>query len=98
MYLASYYDFHIGGVGNSMLTREFDVFSATKGIWQIETSKTQVVKAMHHVTELLEKYKDKCPDDEKERDPAFLYPRVLNTYDVPATYAKTLIPNVKLLI
>eukprot|EP00957_Ditylum_brightwellii_P074300 5645486-Ditylum_brightwellii.AAC.1 len=77
-------------IGDIMQT----VFTKTKGIWQIEISKTQVVEAMCHIMEILEKYKDKFPD--KERYPVFLYPRVLNTFDIPATYAKTLISGVEI--
>eukprot|EP00957_Ditylum_brightwellii_P101578 7741232-Ditylum_brightwellii.AAC.1 len=81
-----------GVIGDIMQT----VVTETKGIWQIETNKTHMVEAMRHVSEILKTYKDKFPDKEKERYPAFPYPRVLNMYAVPATYAKTLVSDVEI--
>eukprot|EP00957_Ditylum_brightwellii_P014900 1124000-Ditylum_brightwellii.AAC.1 len=42
------------------------IFTETKGVWQVETSKTQVVEAMHHVTEILDKGKSSFSDKEKK--------------------------------
>eukprot|EP00957_Ditylum_brightwellii_P049040 3720767-Ditylum_brightwellii.AAC.2 len=69
------------------------VFTMTKGNWQIKMSKTHMVETILHVAEVLEKYKDKFPDEEKEQYPALPYLRMLNTYAVSATYTKTLISN-----
>eukprot|EP00957_Ditylum_brightwellii_P174338 13273154-Ditylum_brightwellii.AAC.1 len=49
------------------------VFTETKGIWQVETTTKQVVEAMHHVTEILDKYKSSFPDEEKKGTQCFLF-------------------------
>eukprot|EP00957_Ditylum_brightwellii_P210468 15365003-Ditylum_brightwellii.AAC.1 len=41
------------------------VFTDSKGIWQVKTTKKQVVEAMRHVTEALDRYKDDFPDNKK---------------------------------
>eukprot|EP00957_Ditylum_brightwellii_P125079 9534027-Ditylum_brightwellii.AAC.1 len=51
---------------------------------------------MHHVTETLNKHKNNFPDNNKDRYQAFCSPQVLNTYAVPALYAKTLVSDIKL--
>eukprot|EP00957_Ditylum_brightwellii_P024135 1819844-Ditylum_brightwellii.AAC.1 len=81
-----------GVVGNITHT----VLTETKGIWQVETMKKQVVKAICHVTEILDKYKSSFPDNEKERYTAFLCPCILNTYAVPPTYVRTLVSDIKI--
>eukprot|EP00957_Ditylum_brightwellii_P091160 6940663-Ditylum_brightwellii.AAC.1 len=81
-----------GIVGNITHT----VFIGTKGIWQVETTRKQLVKAMHHVTEILDKYKSIFPDDEKERYTAFLFPCILKTYAVSPTYARMLVTDVEI--
>eukprot|EP00957_Ditylum_brightwellii_P062210 4721101-Ditylum_brightwellii.AAC.1 len=65
----------VGVVGDIMPT----AFTKTKGIWQVETTKTQVVEAMRHVTEVLGNIRDKTPERYKTLYSAFPYPRVLNT-------------------
>eukprot|EP00957_Ditylum_brightwellii_P037280 2822085-Ditylum_brightwellii.AAC.1 len=37
------------------------IFIETKGIWQVKTRKKQIVEAMHHVTEIPNKYKASFP-------------------------------------
>eukprot|EP00957_Ditylum_brightwellii_P078884 5998117-Ditylum_brightwellii.AAC.1 len=72
------------------------VFTANKGIWQVETLKAQIDKAMQHATEILDKYGPQFPEEETILFSAFLKPRVLNTYSVPALYTKTLASNVEI--
>eukprot|EP00957_Ditylum_brightwellii_P211131 15365791-Ditylum_brightwellii.AAC.1 len=81
-----------GVVGDIMHT----VFMETKGIWQVESATKQVVKAMYHVTEILDKYKSSLPDDEKERYTALLFPLILNTYTVPPTYARMPVSDIEI--
>eukprot|EP00957_Ditylum_brightwellii_P142228 10835828-Ditylum_brightwellii.AAC.1 len=56
----------------------------------------QVVEAMHHVTEILDKYKSSFPDNEIERYTAFPFLQILNTYAVPSMYARALISDAKI--
>eukprot|EP00957_Ditylum_brightwellii_P114778 8752539-Ditylum_brightwellii.AAC.1 len=42
------------------------VFNETKGFWQVETTKKQVVEAICHVTEIFDKCKASFLDEEKE--------------------------------
>eukprot|EP00957_Ditylum_brightwellii_P209944 15364395-Ditylum_brightwellii.AAC.2 len=73
------------------------VFTKLKGIWQVGTTKIQVVEAMRHVTEGLENICNKISECYKVLYSAFPYPRVLNTSCVPVQYAKSLISNVEIL-
>ena len=82
-----------GVVGNITPT----VFTKTKGIWQVETTKNQVVEAMRHVTEALENIQDTFPDCYKTIYSAFPYPPVLNTSFVLLHYAKSLVSNIEIL-
>eukprot|EP00957_Ditylum_brightwellii_P050561 3834183-Ditylum_brightwellii.AAC.1 len=59
------------------------VFTKSKGIWQVKTTKEQVVEAMHHVTETLESIQEKLSDGHKNHFIASPYPQVLNTFTVP---------------
>ena len=70
------------------------VFTKIKGIWQVETTKFQVVEVMRHVTEVLDNICDKIPERCKMLFSAFPYPRVLNTSCVPVQYAKSLVSDV----
>eukprot|EP00957_Ditylum_brightwellii_P123822 9438813-Ditylum_brightwellii.AAC.1 len=72
------------------------VFTETKGIWQVETTTKQVVEAMRHVTEILDKYKSSFLDKETERYTALPVPCILNTYTVPPTYARMLVSDVNI--
>eukprot|EP00957_Ditylum_brightwellii_P059033 4477385-Ditylum_brightwellii.AAC.1 len=71
-------------------------FTKTKGIWQVETTKIQVVDAMHHVSEVLLKIRGQIPENQHNLFPAFPYPCVLNTYAVPSNYAKELVNTVEI--
>eukprot|EP00957_Ditylum_brightwellii_P086085 6549635-Ditylum_brightwellii.AAC.1 len=59
------------------------VFSELKGIWQIETTKTNIMEAMRHVKEVLEEIRQNLLDGEINKYGAFPYPRILITYAVP---------------
>eukprot|EP00957_Ditylum_brightwellii_P049334 3743253-Ditylum_brightwellii.AAC.1 len=61
----------VGVIGDIMPT----VFTKTKGIWQVETTKMQVVEAMRHVTEVLGNIRDNIPERYKTLFSAFPYPR-----------------------
>eukprot|EP00957_Ditylum_brightwellii_P031822 2413058-Ditylum_brightwellii.AAC.1 len=72
------------------------VFTKTKGIWQVETTKDQEVVVMHHVTEILENIQDKIPEGYKNLYSTFPYPCVLNMPALPTDYAKSLVSDVKI--
>eukprot|EP00957_Ditylum_brightwellii_P133327 10165603-Ditylum_brightwellii.AAC.1 len=59
------------------------VFTESKGIWQVETTKVQVVGAMGYVTETLAKYHDHLSESKINYFALFPYPRALNTYAAP---------------
>jgi hypothetical protein len=67
------------------------LFTKTKGIWQVENTKIQVVDAMHHVSEVLLKIRDQIPENQHNLFTAFPYPCILNTYAVPTHYVKELV-------
>eukprot|EP00957_Ditylum_brightwellii_P023074 1740466-Ditylum_brightwellii.AAC.1 len=70
------------------------VFSEQKDIWQIKTTKANIVEAMRHVKEVLEEIRQNLPDGEINKYSTFPYPRVLNTYAVPTKYAMFLLETV----
>eukprot|EP00957_Ditylum_brightwellii_P154740 11777570-Ditylum_brightwellii.AAC.1 len=72
------------------------VFTKTKGIWQVEMTKDQVVEAMHHVREVLKNIQDRVPEGYKNLYSAFPYPHVLNTSAVTMQNTKSLVSDVEI--
>jgi len=72
------------------------VFTANKGIWQIETTTDQIADAMRHVREVLASICDSLQSNYNENFSAFPFPRILNNYAVPTQYTKDLFATVEI--